>query len=95
MSPKIEAFSAKHCEVLYQVKTELQVEDSLKLASDLFEAGCYQEVISLGSFLRTHSRDKYYYLLSETFEVFVPEGTFVEYVMESFERSLFVLFDVG
>ncbi|WP_413944039.1 hypothetical protein [Bdellovibrio sp. HCB-162] len=53
----------------------------------MFLAGCYQEVITLGSYVRAFHRDKFYQLTAEVIEVALPEGVLTEYVMESYERS--------
>jgi hypothetical protein len=66
------------------------LEDVLKtlgFISELYDQKCFREVIALGDFVRAHSRDKFYHVVNETLEFVTPEGTFTEYVLESYERS--------
>ncbi|WP_413569471.1 hypothetical protein ACLWBD_02990 [Bdellovibrio sp. HCB117] len=59
----------------------------LNRVSTLFEMGCFNEVIVLGSYIRSHHRDKFYSITSEIGELATPEGTLTEYILESYERS--------
>ncbi len=75
------------CQLDYESSFSNDVLKSLKAVSRLYALGCYKEVIGLGNFVRQHSRDKIYHVFAETAEFIVPEGTFTEYVMESYERT--------
>lgn len=59
----------------------------LNSLSDLYSQRCLHEVITLGSYIRSHHRDKFYSVLSEIGELATPEGSLTEYVLESYERS--------
>ncbi|WP_291515429.1 hypothetical protein [Bdellovibrio sp. ArHS] len=59
----------------------------LNRISTLFEMACFNEVIVLGSYIRSHHRDKFYSVTTEIAELATPEGTLTEYILESYERS--------
>lgn len=66
-----------------QKPTPQQLDD----VTDAFNNGCFHETITLGQFLRRYHDDKFYKITSEAAEIFTPEGTFTDYVMEDFERG--------
>lgn len=61
--------------------------DTLNRLADAFERRCYETVIVHGEKARSEFRHKTFSLLKETTHVFIPEGSFIEYVLESYERG--------
>ncbi len=61
--------------------------DTLNRLADAFAARCYDTVIVYGEQARSEFRHKTYSLLKETTNVFIPEGSFIDYVLESYERG--------
>jgi hypothetical protein len=55
--------------------------------ADAFERRCYETVIVHGEKARSEFRHKTFSLLKETTNVFIPEGSFIDYVLESYERG--------
>lgn len=84
---RLEKYGSNECLYLYERADNKSGDEQLDLVSDLFNEECYTEVIELGQHLRKFQRDKFYHIANETAEVFAPEGSFTEYVMESHERS--------
>lgn len=60
---------------------------TLNYLSDAFYYRCYQLVVESGSRAQSEFRYKKFSILKETGNVFIPEGTFLDYVMESYERG--------
>lgn len=60
---------------------------TLNRLTDAFEERCYQTVITHGAKARSEFRHKTFSFLSETTNVFIPEGAFIDYVLESYERG--------
>lgn len=75
------------CQTRFQAAPLGDVLETLQTISDLYDGKCFHEVIALGDHVRTHSRDKFYHFVNETLELVTPEGTFTEYVLESYERA--------
>ena len=75
------------CSNLLDTQTDKNTLGRLNLVTELSNEQCWKEVISLGTDLRQRSRDKIYNLLAETSELVVPDGTFTDYVLESYERA--------
>jgi hypothetical protein len=75
------------CRTQFEKAAQLKADAQLDEVSDLFARSCFHEAIALGDFLRHQSRDKFYNITSEALEMVTPEGTFTEYVMESYERG--------
>jgi hypothetical protein len=65
--------------------------DTLNRLADAFEQRCYETVIVHGEKARAEFRHKTFSLLKETTNVFIPEGSFIDYVLESYERGYFSL----
>lgn len=63
--------------------------ETLNLISELYHHACYREVIDLGFKIREKFRDKTFSIIKEMSEIFIPEGTVTDYVMESYERAYF------
>jgi len=85
MRPK--EFTSVKCETAFHAASIQKSDQQLDQLTELFTQSCFQEVISLGDHLRKFHRDKFYHLTSEAMEIVTPEGTFTEYVMESYERG--------
>jgi hypothetical protein len=60
---------------------------TLNRLADAFEARCYDAVIVYGEKARSEFRHKTFSFLKETTNVFIPEGYFIDYVLESYERG--------
>ena len=60
---------------------------TLNHLADAFEAQCYDTVIVHGEKARSEFRHKTFSFLKETTNVFIPEGYFIDYVLESYERG--------
>jgi hypothetical protein len=61
--------------------------DTLNRLADAFERRCYETVIVHGETARSEFRHKTFSLLKETTNVLIPEGSFIDYVLESYERG--------
>lgn len=61
--------------------------ESLNLLSEAFTRHCDEIVVTYGAQARTQYRHKSFSITRETANVFVPDGTFIEYVLESYERG--------
>lgn len=61
--------------------------ETLKLLSEASRSRCDDLVVRYGSQARSQFRHKSFSLTREAANVFVPDGTFIEYVMESYERG--------
>ncbi len=60
---------------------------TLNLLSEAFASGCDELVVKYGAQARSRFRHKSFSVTRETANVFVPDGTFIDYVMESYERG--------
>jgi hypothetical protein len=88
---RLENYTSSECRPLYEGAEKKTADHQLDLVSELFNKGCFSEVISLGNYLRNYRRDKFYQITNETAELLTPEGTFTEYVMESHERGVLTI----
>lgn len=61
--------------------------ETLNLLSSAFTARCDDLVATYGAQARSQFRHKTFSITRETANVFVPDGTFIDYVMESYERG--------
>lgn len=61
--------------------------DTLNRLADAFAERCYETVIVHGEKARSEFRHKTFSFLKETTNVFIPEGSFIDYVLESYERG--------
>lgn len=85
---KRDNYTSPTCQRTYEKALESNSSDKqLDLISLLFADSCFHETIQLGSFVRQKSHDKIYGISAEMAEVVTPEGTFTDYVMESYERT--------
>ncbi|HKO31212.1 MAG TPA: hypothetical protein VJU54_08745 [Nitrospiraceae bacterium] len=73
-------------EIEQQINLSDRIE-TLNRLSDAFAERCYDTVIVYGEQARSEFRHKTFSLMKETTNVFVPEGSFLDYVMESYERG--------
>ena len=60
---------------------------ALNRLADAFDARCYDTVIVHGEKARSEFRHKTFSFMKETTNVFIPEGAFIDYVLESYERG--------
>lgn len=84
-------FSSNECQLRFRENMEKDTDSQLDHASDLFQQHCFKETIQIAEYIRKQHRDKYYSMSAEVAEVFVPEGSFTPYVLESYERSFLSL----
>ncbi len=75
------------CDELEQRIDLSQRIETLNLLSSAFTAHCDELVVTYGAQARSQFRHKTFSITGETANVFVPDGTFIEYVMESYERG--------
>jgi hypothetical protein len=61
--------------------------ETLNRLSKAFHYQCYETVIYYGTIAQAEYRFKTYSLVKETSSIFLPDGTFIDYVMESYERG--------
>ena len=61
--------------------------ETLNFISKASEARCDELVAKYGTQARSEFRHKTFSITRETMNVFVPDGTFLEYVLESYERG--------
>ena len=61
--------------------------ETLRAIAQAFDLGCYETVVTYGTQAQTDYRYKTFSVLRETSNIFLPDGTFVDYVMESYERG--------
>ena len=61
--------------------------DTLRDIAKAFYAGCDETVITYGTKVQSSYRHKTFSVLKETSNIFLPDGTFIDYVLESYERG--------
>jgi hypothetical protein len=61
--------------------------ETLSLLSEAFTRHCDEVVVTYGAQAQTHFRHKSFSVTREAANVFVPDGTFIDYVLESYERG--------
>lgn len=61
--------------------------EALNLLSEAFAAHCDNLVVRYGAQARSQFRHKTFSVTREAANVFVPDGTFIEYILESYERG--------
>jgi hypothetical protein len=61
--------------------------ETLNRLSEAFAAGCNDVVIRYGARARAEYRHKTFSMTREASNAFVPDGTFIEYILESYERG--------
>ena len=73
-----------------QMETHIDFQDridTLRHIAKAFYSGCDEIVIAYGSQAQRDYRYKTFSVLKETSNIFLPDGTFIDYVMESYERG--------
>jgi hypothetical protein len=73
-----------------QIEPHIDMRDrieTLRAIAQAFDLGCYETVLTYGSQAQTDYRLKTFSVLRETSNIFLPDGTFTDYVMESYERG--------
>ena len=61
--------------------------DTLRHISQAFSAGCDETVITYGTQAQAEYKYKTFSVLKETSNIFLPDGTLIDYVLESYERG--------
>lgn len=61
--------------------------EALNLRSEAFTAHCDVLVVRYGAQARSQFRHKTFSITGEAMNVFVPDGMFTEYILESYERG--------
>ncbi|MCG6981191.1 MAG: hypothetical protein LJE88_07255 [Deltaproteobacteria bacterium] len=73
-----------------QIEAHIDMRDrieTLRAIAQAFDLGCYETVVTYGTQAQTDYRYKTFSVLKETSNIFLPDGTFVDYVLESYERG--------
>ena len=73
-----------------EIERQIDLSDrinTLNRLADAFAGGCYDTVILYGEKARSEFRHKTFSLIKETTNIFIPEGSFIDYVLESYERG--------
>ena len=73
-----------------EIEQQINLSDrinTLNRLADAFAERCYDTVIVQGEKARSEFRHKTFSLMKETTNVFIPEGSFIDYVLESYERG--------
>ncbi len=73
-----------------QIEARIDMRDRIETLRDLAHAfynGCYETVMTYGAKAQTEYRYKTFSLLKEASNIFLPDGTFIDYVLESYERG--------
>lgn len=73
-----------------EIEQQINLSDrinTLNWLADAFAERCYDTVIVHGEKARSEFRHKTFSLMKETTNVFIPEGSFIDYVLESYERG--------
>ena len=61
--------------------------DTLNRIAQAYYDGCYDQVLRYGARAQTEYRQKTFSILKETSNIFLPDGTLIDYVLESYERA--------
>lgn len=61
--------------------------ETLNRISHAYERGCFDRVIRYGRRAQEEYRQKTFSILKETSNLFLPDGTWTDYVLESYERA--------
>ena len=86
-SGELRKLSGRPCSELEAALDLSKRVDTLNLLSEASTAHCDNLVVTYGAQARSQFRHKTFSITRETMNVFVPDGTFIEYVMESYERG--------
>ncbi len=61
--------------------------DTLRSIADAYYNGCYETVITYGTMAQSEYKYKTFSVHKEASNIFVPDGTWIDYVLESYERG--------
>lgn len=86
-SGTLQTEAVRNCEAIDRAVDLSARIDTLDLLSEAFAARCDDLVVQYGAQARSRFRHKSFSVTREATNVFVPDGTFVDYVMESYERG--------
>jgi len=86
-SGELRKLSGRTCSELEAAINLSKRVDTLNLLSEASTTHCDNLVVTYGAQARSQFRHKTFSITRETMNVFVPDGTFIEYVMESYERG--------
>lgn len=73
-----------------QIEAHIDMRDrieTLRAIAQAFDLGCYETVLTYGTQAQTDYRNKTFSVLKEISNIFLPDGTFIDYVLESYERG--------
>ena len=73
-----------------EIAAHIKFEDRINTLRDIyqaFSAGCDDTVIMYGPQAQEHYKYKTFRVLKEASNIFLPDGTFIDYVLESYERG--------
>ena len=73
-----------------QIARHINFEDRINTLRDIyqaFSAGCDDTVITYGTQAQDEYKYKTFRVLKEASNIFLPDGTFIDYVLESYERG--------
>jgi hypothetical protein len=73
-----------------QIAAHINFEDRINTLRDIyhaFSAGCDEMVIIYGTQAQEDYKYKTFRMLKEASNIFLPDGTFIDYVLESYERG--------
>ena len=73
-----------------QIARQINFEDRINTLRDIyqaFSAGCDETVIIYGTQAQEEYKYKTFRVLKEASNIFLPDGTFIDYVLESYERG--------
>ena len=73
-----------------QIEAHIDMRDrieTLRTIAQAFDRGCYETVLDYGTQAQHDYRYKTFSVLREASNIFLPDGTFIDYVLESYERG--------
>ena len=73
-----------------QIEKNIDLRDRIETLRDIakaYYAGCDEIVITYGTKVQNDYRYKTFSILKETSNIFLPDGTLIDYVLESYERG--------
>ena len=77
-----------------QMERHIDLRDRISTLRDIakaFYAGCDETVITYGAKAQSDYKYKTFSFLKETSNIFLPDGTLIDYVMESYERGFLTM----
>jgi len=73
-----------------QIEAHIDMSDrieTLRAVAEAFDLGCYETVLTYATQAQADYRYKTFSVFRETSNIFLPDGTFTDYVLESYERG--------